>query len=92
MQGRVHKIRAQLVSLMRPQNGRKNQLAGLGGGGGAVSPPEGSGGSPGKFVKFDTFKHFRSSILSILVVIGMFEKMPNGFLRRFKFYWSRKTK
>ena len=62
-QGRVHKISAQLLSILLP----KNQLAGLGS---TVSQRvRVPGHSPSKFLKFDTFKHFRSSVLRILVVV-----------------------
>ena len=87
--GGGHKIRTQLVSLLRPRSGSKNKLAGLVG---TVSPSEGSGAQPGKYLKFDTFKHISSSNLSILLVIEVFEKMPNFSLRMFKFYWSRELR
>ena len=48
----LNKIRAQLVSFLRPQIDQKNQPAGLGwGGGGAVSPAQGA--ALVKFLIFD---------------------------------------
>ena len=79
------------ISILVEAAKRPKKSAG-GSGGGLCAHQSVQGRSPDKFVKFDTTKHFRWSILSILEVIGMFERMPNVSLRKFKFYWSRETK